>query len=132
MTGMYSGLSGYMLGTDRVRLMPGQRWLPYDVLVYVCLNIDTAKDILETSHRTSSDTIDPVVWTTIYHVTAPLVRYERIDYDMLWTPDARKIIVDRPVLYKAPPQISESEILNKAKFLTPVYSKFIKSLRRTK
>ena len=107
-------LSGFMLGTDKDVLQPGQKWLPYDTEVYVCRNIDVAKRLLQLSQRGFVDGINPV-WTTVYHVVAPMVKCTRADNAMLWTPDASKIVVDRPVFQQTPRQLSEAALLDNAK-----------------
>ncbi|MDE5615849.1 MAG: hypothetical protein K2I81_03395 [Alphaproteobacteria bacterium] len=107
-------LSGFMLGTDKDVLRPGQKWLPYDAEVYVCRNIDVAKRLLQLSQRGFIDGINPV-WTTIYHVVAPMVKCTRADNAMLWTPDASKIIVDRPVFQQPPRQLPEAALFDNAK-----------------
>ena len=126
MSGTIDNFTGYMLGNNLHQVAPGQQWWPVDTSVFVCLNIDAARDILEETQRFAHST----VWTTIYRVKALRVNYERIDGKLLWTRDASKLIVDATVFYKNVPQISDDVLLRRAHAIMPAYSRLIKSLNR--
>lgn len=126
MSGTIDNFTGYMLGNNLHQVEPGQKWWPVDTSVFVCLNIDAARDILEETQRFAHST----VWTTIYRVKAPRINYESIDGKLLWTRDASKLIVDAPVFYKDVPHVSEDVLLHRARVIMPAYARLIKSLNR--
>ncbi len=100
-------LSGYMLGNARHMPASGGAWLSRDTLVYVCRTLDAAMRILESSQRGFVDRYNPV-WTTIYHVTSPMIKCDRVERDMFWTHDATKIIVDAPVFHRAASKLADA------------------------
>lgn len=118
-----------MLGNARHAHRPGEPWMDRDAMVYVCRDIDVAKQILNMSQHGFVDDMNPL-WTTIYHVTAPMIECQRADCKMLWTTDATKIIVDRPVFRQEPSLLSEQMLLDKARAIRSEYFKTIKPPRR--
>lgn len=118
-----------MLGNSRHQVAPGDQWWPYDdTLVYVCLDMNKARQILEQSQFLA----DSVVWTTIYRVAALSINYDYIKDNMLWTRDASKIFVEAPVYYKDIPHISDEVLLNRARLLRPAYARLLNSLNGRK
>ncbi len=113
-------LSGYMLATDSYVRRVGQKWLPYDTMVYVCKNLDVAKRILMESHNGKCDCTG-AIWTTIYRVSAPMVGCVHADKSKVWTQDASKITVDGEVLHCAPHRFKEDELLQTAACIRPAF-----------
>ncbi len=116
-------LVGYMLaGRGRV-IVPGERWINYDVPVYICTTLDKAKEILEESHIR---TLEPSpVWTTIYRVVAKDIDCDKYDNERVWTRQASRIFVDKPVFYKEPHKLSEVALLRNAQRILPHFSKLM-------
>lgn len=117
-----------MLGNSRHQVAPCDKWWPYDTQVYVCLDMDKARQILEQSQFLA----DSVVWTTIYRVAALSINYDYIKDNMLWTRDASKLLVEVPVFYKDIPHISDKVLLNRARLMGPAYARLINSLNGRK
>ena len=112
-----SQLTGFVLGTSKRRAKKGEAWLPFDVEVYVCADMPTAMKILANSH---SGTIEPnPVWTTIYRVKADNIDCTKIEGGLIWTNQPTRLIVDTPVYYAAPKELSESQLLKNAKKILP-------------
>lgn len=128
MSGTINNFTGYMLGNSRHQVAPGDKWWPYDTQVYVCLNMDKARQILEQSQFLA----DSVVWTTIYRVAALSINYDYIKDNMLWTRDASKLLVEAPVFYKDVLHITDKELLNRARLLKPAYARLMNSLNGRK
>lgn len=122
MSGILNNFTGYMLGNGNHLGQPGQPWWPYDTSVFVCLDIDKARNVLEQSWLDANS----VIWTTIYRVTAPSISYDCINNNMLWTHDASKLIVDGPVYHRSIPNISEAVLLNRARLMRPAFARFIR------
>ena len=116
-------ITGFMLGNAAHAPENGDKWCDYDTDVYICADLDCAKQILAESHK---NTLAPaVVWTTIYRVKANDINCNKIQNNIIWTNQPTKIIVDAPVYYSAPKQITNAEILSKAAHVLPQYSKLI-------
>lgn len=118
-------LVGYMLGNDAHVVGRGDTWLDADRPVYICRSVDVANAILQNSHQ---GVLAPngVVWTTVYRVTADEVDAFRIENELIWTTQATKIIVDRPVGYYNPPHRSEAQLLANARQILPYFSKLVR------
>lgn len=118
-------LSGYMLGNDAHVVLPGQPWWPdNDTLMYVCKKLSTAREILESSRHGFVDEINPV-WTTIYHVTSPMINCERVSDDMFWTRDGNRIIVDRPVENRPLRALTEEQLVRNAHLIRPSWERLV-------
>ncbi len=96
-------VTGYMLANNGAVLLRGDQWWPYDTEVFICLNLDKAKQIIGVSAE----------WTTIYRVRAAELECSRIDGGLMYTNDASKIIVDAPVHYNDR-RLSETQLLARA------------------
>ena len=118
-------LTGFMLGASKRRGKKGEAWLPFDVEVYVCADMATAMEILESSRRCM---LEPnPVWTTIYRVKADNINCTKIEGGLIWTNQPTKLIVEAPVYYGTPKTMSESQLLQNAKKILPRVSTLMKS-----
>lgn len=121
-------ISGYMLGNAGHMPGCGQCWSSYDMPVYFCTDINKAKEILEKSQ--SQCELEPhVVWTTVYKVCGNNINIFKIEDGLLWTMQPSRIMVEKPVFYKKPRQLTEQELRQKARMIMPEYVKLMKSLK---
>lgn len=118
-----------MLGNDAHIVARGDNWLDTDRPVYICKSLDVAKSILQESHRA---VLDPnnIVWSTIYRVKADEIDVFKIENDLVWTNQATKIVVDRPVAYYKPAYRSEFQLLANARRALPYFSEIIRGKRK--
>lgn len=118
-----------MLGNDAHIVARGDSWLDADRQVYICKSFGTAKSILQESHRA---VLEPnnIVWSTIYRVKADEIDVFKIENDLVWTNQATKIVVDRPVAYYKPPYRSEFQLLANARCVLPYFSELIRGKRK--
>lgn len=114
-------LTGYMLGNRENAPEVGKQWWPYDVQVFVCANMDKAKEILMQSRKY---VLNPdLVWTTIYRVQAKDIECQKIENNLIWTKQPTKIIVDSPVFFSTPRYMNEQDLLNNARRIMPRFSR---------
>ncbi len=118
-----------MLGNDAHIVTRGDAWLDTDMPVYICSSVNLANTILHTSHRAVLAPND-VVWSTIYRVTADEIDAFKIENGLVWTTQATKIKVDRPVAYHKPSHRSEAQLLANAQKILPQISKLIRGKQK--
>lgn len=109
-------LTGYMLSNVSDSLPSGQPWWPFNTNVYVCMNLETAKQIMFADG----------IWKTIYRVKAKNISCKKIDGNIIQTDESTKIIVVSPVLYSARSNRTEADLLRNAKHALPRFSKIMK------
>ena len=121
-------MTGFMLGNAKNAPEVERQWWPYDVQVFVCANLDKAKEMLMQSRKYA---LDPdAVWTTIYQVRAENIECQKIENNLIWTKQPTKIIVDRPVFFSAPRYMTEPDLLNNARRILPHFSGLIANTYR--
>lgn len=104
---------GYMLGNSGHVVAPGEQWSQYQTPVWVCRNLDVARNVLRSSHKNSS--MLSTVWTTIYRVHGTNIECDRMDSQFYYTSRPDKIIAGPAVHYQEPPQITEAQLLANAR-----------------
>ncbi|MBP3340125.1 MAG: hypothetical protein J6L47_00465 [Alphaproteobacteria bacterium] len=122
-------LDGYMLGNDAHIVVRGDAWMNADSPVYICNSVDVANEILHASHRSALEP-NNVVWSTIYRVRADEIEAFKIENGLIWTTQATKITVDKPVAYHNPPHRSEAQLLANAQQMLPYFSKLIRGKKK--
>ncbi|MBR2341940.1 MAG: hypothetical protein IKA73_00545 [Alphaproteobacteria bacterium] len=121
-------LVGFMLANGKRPVISGEKWCEYDTPVYICATVDTAKQILENSHKTA---IEPnPVWTMIFRVVANDIKIDKIENGLIWTRQASNIIADTPVFYKEPPKITESHLMHNAQRIMPQMKRLMNNVYR--
>lgn len=111
----HKNIIGYMLGNSNHVVAHGDQWCDAGHQVYICTNIETAKAMLEHSQQLGLEP-NNIVWTTIYRVKTQCINIEKYTHggNLAWTNEGNKIFVDRPVLYRAAPKISEQNLMKRA------------------
>lgn len=114
---LIKNFTGYVLSTDLRTYTPGLPWQTVDSRVWVCPTLGKAKKVLRESRYGLQ--IDPCIWTTIYQVSGKNVVFEKSKTGLLYTSMPTKLFINRRMYYEAIPELSEEQLLNRAK----VYSK---------
>ncbi len=102
-------LVGYMLGNNDHVVAAGEPWFEHPDYVWVCMDLEMAKNILRASH-TNSTNRGPV-WTTIYRVFGENIKCTPGDNRRMFTRQADKIIVGSPVHYEEPNPATNRQVL---------------------
>ena len=106
-------LTGFMLGNEHCVHRIGSTWSDYDCRVWMCPNLAKAEKILRKSQQ---EKLDPaVMWDTIYQVSAKDIVCEQSGNGLLYTNTPTKIFVERVVAHHMPPELTQEQLLTRAR-----------------
>ena len=119
---------GYMLGNPSVEHHVGCEWCKSDCRVWICPMRGIAERKLAESQ---SNYLKPGgVWTTIYQVSAKDIACERDCDGLLYTNTPTKIVVDRVVFHKDTRQITDADLIVKARKQHGKFARLMLSLEQ--
>lgn len=117
-----------MLGCDDVTKVIGGAWLNYDSRVWVCPNLNKAKQVLAESQKSLNVEPNPI-WTIVYQVSGRDLVFEQAHNGLLYTNTPTKLFVERVVLRKPQKQICEEYLLNNANQIKNNLAKFWENVK---
>lgn len=122
-------LTGFMLGNERCSHVVGNAWTNADdCRVWICPNLSKATKILRQSQYSK---LDPQqMWTTIYQVSAKDIVCEQSGNGLLYTNTPTKICIDRIVARYVPSELTQEQLLARARYMQQDMMNLISGLDR--
>lgn len=122
-------LTGFMLGNGRCAHVVGNAWTDADdCRVWICPNLSKATKIL---HQSQYSKLDPQqMWTTIYQVSAKDIVCEQSGNGLLYTNTPTKIFIDRIVARYVPSELTQEQLLARARYIQQDMMNLISGLDR--
>ena len=121
-------LTGFMLGNNRCAHMVGECWSDSDCRVWLCPSLAKEEKVLQKSQM---ERLEPeTMWTTIYQVSAKDIVCEQSGNGLLYTNTPSKIFVERIVAHHMPCEMTQDQLLARARNARHRFATLIEGLNR--